>query len=203
MVKSQHSSKNGYNLIFVSCEECRHWGMICECEECVRRRHEDRVKHIHCMKNSRRLRHAWQMIKDEIDRTKEQLSHLTKEECGGDDELYVMTRRKLARKIAAMEQRFSYLGDLPVLFCNCDNQAGCVETMRQVAIRPMEEHDFFTRKTMALIGGDIARCAEGAPPTEAQLQEAERINTAPLNESCGEGCSRIVVWVSIRFLIGL
>jgi len=177
-----------YNLVFLSCEDMRHWGMICSCPEHVRMRREDRVKHINCMQNSRRLRDAWPELERELARITTQLNDLTPADTGGSEELYVMTQGMLQRKITGIRQRFGYLATLPLAFSQADTQEGCIMVLALVRQRPLEDHDAFTRRTMATLGGDMARCAEGSPATEALRMEVKRINNSPLNESCGEGC---------------
>ena len=47
-----------YREVFEPTEADRHFGMICNCAEHVRQRHEDRVKHISCWRNGRRFAEA-------------------------------------------------------------------------------------------------------------------------------------------------
>ena len=47
-----------YNLVFLSCEELCHWNMICDCPQHIRARHADRVKHVNCLRDSRRMADA-------------------------------------------------------------------------------------------------------------------------------------------------
>ena len=156
---------NSYNLCFLSCEECRRWGMVCECPEHVRMRQEEHVKHIECFHNSRRLAGAWIMLQKEIELTKENCAALTSEVTGGSEELRFLIEGMLTRKMAGINARFGYLKTLPWLFARADTQEGCAEVMKQVRLRPLEEHDALTRRVMSMIGGDIQRCAEPPPHT--------------------------------------
>ena len=104
-------------------EVMRRWGMVCDCEKHVQQRLEGKT-HIHCPRNSRKLRSAWTYIEDQIAAIKENLDNLTEEHVEGDHELFMQLHGDLTQCAALLELRFKYLKQVPWSFADADNEEG-------------------------------------------------------------------------------
>ena len=191
--------KNKQLWRFVSCAQCkvaepteklRRWGMICTCEEHVKMRVEQGVKHIHCWMNSRRLREVYQHAQDKVREARTSADTLTDADAEGDAEVHDIISSLLRAKATELNLRTRYLGCPPWSFSQCDTVEGAKTFLEQVAKYPMEKHDPLTRHWMQTLGQDILTRANGGIASIALLDEAYIVNLAMLDESAGEGVHR-------------
>ena len=175
--------------VFTPAEKDRHWAMVCECPEHVQLR-QDGAKHVPCWWNSRRLKHAWGFCVSRIAFYRHRARNLTLADCGGDSATFQVTRSHLTKLASLMVMRFSYLKHPPWSFSNVDSIEGAATFMAQVRASPWLQHDPVTRELVDRLGPHIEARADGLPLHPDLRAELDRFNTAPLDESAGEGVHR-------------
>jgi len=182
--------EHSYREVFAPTERDRHFGMICNCTEHLRQRREDRVKHIPCWRNGRRLGEAAQYVKDTAAARLARSRQITAEECENDQEVWRVVSFFLKRCHAEVLQRMKYFDLPPWCAVKCDTVEGAKYFLEQVSRYPIEHHDPVTRSIIADVGDDIQTRASGGEVT-AELQAlVDFFKTVNLNESCGEGWHR-------------
>ena len=94
------------------------------------------------------------------------------------------------RAAATIWTRFKYLGVVPWAFSQACRISGARDCLTQYDARPVGEHDSLTVAIMGRLRGDIEERAAGGEISEALAEEVLMLNTAPLDESAGEGYHR-------------
>jgi len=170
-------------------EGARHWGMVCPCEEHVRDRAAGK-KVEHCWANGRRLRGSWDFVCTEIQAADSRAWNIRPEECEGDREVWRVIKAQLQLKASGLRMRFHYLSLVPWAFSRADTPEGAAEAMRQVRLRPLEEHDPLVQMIVRQYGGMVDARAQGEDAAQELVALVEFINLACLNEGAGESYHR-------------
>jgi len=173
-----------------STEGARHWGMVCDCPEHIRERHEGGVRSQHCWRNGRRLRGAWDFISTEAEKATARAYAIREVDCENDRDAWKSMKSSLLQKASGMRLRFFYLSLVPWQFSRCDTQEGAIETMKQIRSRPLEQHDPLVQIIARTHGGYIQKVADGEEPSPELVELVKFVNLSPLNEGCGEGYHR-------------
>ena len=171
-------------------EKARHFGMICNCEAHIKARVEDRKKHVPCWRNGRRLGEAWDYISKDAKKMLERSRTLTVAECEGDEDVRRIVSYLLKRSHMLEMQRFGYLNSPPWTAVHVTTIEGAKAWKRDIQRHPMSKHDPLTQRIERLYGEHIQVRADGGP-IHPRLQEfKDMMDTANLDESCGEGWHR-------------
>ena len=165
-------------------ERARHWGMVCDCAEHRRLRHQGTF--VYCVHSSRRLHQAPDFIATLALELQTRAANITKAECGGNDRVFDVMKQLLTAAAAMLRERFRYLHHVPWSFSNCDSVDGCIKVIRQVESRPLADHDPLTQNIWKANEAHIRTRAAGGPLHPDLNEEVQRIRTTPLDESCGE-----------------
>ena len=179
-----------YRFVAKPTEKLRRRGVVCECVDHVRMRTEDRVRHIECWKNSRRLKGASARITEEIERDRQTARDLTPESCEGDVGLCGTIQGMLGIKVAELGTRSRYLQSAPWCFVNADSVQGATHLLDRVARFDMAQHDALTQDLVAQFGADVQVVKDGGPVSQALAREIKIMCWSPLDESAGEGVHR-------------
>jgi len=171
-------------------EHMRRWGMICNCPEHLRQRHEDGVRHIACWRNSRRLSEAAQRVHEELERDRIQARNLAPAQCDGDAQTCGVVQGMLSRKVTELRLRTRYLFIPPWSVVQCNTQEGARAFLEHVARFDMDSHDPLTRHIMSTLGQCIQAVADGGDVPTPLLEEIAIFDLCPLDESAGEGVHR-------------
>ena len=183
-------------FVFWPLEKVRRWGMVCACHEEERR--DNPTKKFSCQFDSRRLAEAWQKIQDERVVFTGSANNLTEEDTEGDKQLWKCIVDCLRAIAVDFQVRFQYLSSLPWAFCRASDQAVAAQCIAAFESRPLHEHDAVTRNFMARLGPDLQINADTGSVTEALQREINAMNTAPLDESAGEGYHRATHHTRVR-----
>ena len=171
-------------------EKLRRWGMVCDCENHVRARREDRVKHISCWRNSRRMKDAATEINTEVARDRARARALTPADCEGDRDACKKVSDVLNLKVVELRLRGRYFSIAPWCFVQCGTEAGAQHCLDQVARFPMESHDPVTQWLVTTFDQAVREVAQGGAVSDALKEELELWELFPLDESAGEGVHR-------------
>ena len=104
-------------------EELRRWGMICNCDEHLRMRREDGVKHISCW-NSRRLPEAPDRLHTEVDMCNTKARNLKPPQCEGDNALHGEIVNMCRRRGTELRLRTTYIDTVPWSFSRANTVEG-------------------------------------------------------------------------------
>ena len=184
-----------YRHCFRECEDARHWGMVCRCEVCEKKRADAREAghrvRLECFMNSRCLAESWPWLQKWQARVRDSGAALYQEgDCEGNRDVYECIVCMLHKMLQGIDSHFGYLGILPWALSRADTTEGALEVMRQVKKLPWDRHDPLTRKVMSRVGGDIERVSQGEPVSTALQSELAPFKQVPLDESLGEGYHR-------------
>jgi len=177
---------SSYTHITKPTEELRRWGLVCDCPHHVQARREDRVKHITCYMNSRRLKDASTHLKDHINETRDLARSLPATATEGDEALCASQRSLLLIKATELRTRTKYIDVVPWAFSQADSIEGARECIRQVEAFPLDQHDPYTIRVMARVGQDMKTRAEGGDVSAALQDQVDIIRLAMLDENAGE-----------------
>ena len=165
--------------------------MVCECEEHVQLRVVEWRRHVPCALSSRRLKGAWPFITKVLVDTKYLIQICDVTMIAGESEsVFADIMAMLARMVSEIKLRFGYMALIPWAFARADSIEGAQEVLRQVGLRPLDDHDHLPKVLMTEIGMDIERRAAGAEATQELVDVVARICNTPLDESCGEDRGR-------------
>jgi len=162
--------------------------MTCECHEEQRHRGEDVPEY--CPRSGRRLARAWPWIQGQIETLKLSIKDTVGAGTEHSQSTQTIIQGMIRLAMSALKYRFQYLGLVPWCIAQADTVEGAAEFLRQVALRPLEDHDLATRDIMSRLEGDLRVRAEGGELSAALAAEVKAANTTNLDESVGEGTHR-------------
>jgi len=142
----------------------------------VRLRRDEGVKHVPCWWNGRKLALAADFVDERIAHYKYRARHVTIDDCHGNNEVFDVTKRYLAKAASLFKQRLGYLRLPPWSFARCDTVAGAAEFMEQVRSVPWDKHDPLTRQLADTLGGAYRETSTGrgrAPGFGSRTQTLE------------------------------
>jgi len=145
-------------------EHLRRWGLICNCEEHLKMRHEENVHHISCWRNSRRLCEVVQRTDDEIADIKEKIRTMVPALVEGDVAMSNFTKNMLMTRLSELKLRTKHYKSLPWLFVNADSIEGAKNVVEAIERYPLDRHDPFTRDVLSRLGQDLRSRAAGGGP---------------------------------------
>ena len=163
--------------------------MLCPCHKQDRRRGIMKTSH-QCQNKSRRLKEAISMKDEFAWNLRTAANELTLDDAEQDGQLHLWLVNALRGAAADVVTRFQYLSSIPVLFAIADTQEGASRCLMQWRVADETSHDFFSINFMRTYGADIERVASGGECRFNLQEEIRLINTAPLDESAGEGYHR-------------
>ena len=169
-------------------ESMRHWGMVCDCKECRKLRHEG--KKVFCAKASRRLHQSWDFIQKQITAFDDWINKFNESHAFNNHHVFSITRTLMIQAIALMKTWFSYLNCVPWLFACADEPVKAQLCVDQIASKDLQYHDPLTQSMANEFGEDLRVVAAGGPVSPGLRKEIDRIRTTPLDESPGEGYHR-------------
>ena len=166
----------------------RRWGMVCNCSKHRDMRHAG--KKAFCSKASRRLHEAADFIEKQRAELDQWIIDFTDEKACGSHYACTLVRGLLVQARALLKTWFHYLSLVPWAFACADTPAGAQNWLDQIQSKPLQEHDPLTQLLANEFLDDLKALAAGGPCAEALAAEVKLLQTAPLDESAGEGYHR-------------
>lgn len=111
---------------------------------------------------------------------------MTQEDTEGDVRTFATVQSQLEWLSSQVWNRNKYLGVPPWSFCKTDTVQGADDFLKQVAKRPLAEHDPLTRLIMHLHGARLVVASNGGAQHPDLVEYQRRFNLAQLDESGGE-----------------
>lgn len=176
-----------FTVIYQPLEHLRRWGMVCSCHEQERR--EQRCK-IDCPRNGRRLRESHNKICVFAVGLQQRANALDLEAAEGNPRLHTQLVNASRAVAVGVLTRCGYLGVIPWAISRADTPDGAREVLKQYADKPDSQHDPLTLDILERLAEDIEVVADGGECSSALAAEIACLNTAPLDESAGEGYHR-------------
>ena len=178
-----------FQYVLMPLEKLRRWSTVCQCHE-EERRTLPRSSWSKCFQNGRRLREAYQRVKDEVNVFHGLANNLTVEDCEGDVDLHTCIINALRYAVMQLNQRFKYLKALPWCLALADTVEGALRVLTKYRALPRDRHDPVTLNIVDSILDDLILRSEGGDCSVALEREVRLVNTACLDESAGEGWHR-------------
>ena len=149
-------------------------------------------------RNSRRLKRAWNRVKEAAEKLRADARALTVADCEGDEALCDVIGTSLRQTASLLELRWKHLGCVPWVFSQADERDGAAEFLAGATSRPLEQQDALTKYLYYTFRDALQELAAGGPCDPLLSEEVSVVCQTPLDESCGEGYHRSTHLTRIR-----